>query len=81
MWEGMKSDVEIWVKIFPKSPELKKTTNQTYGNTPFYEPGVLPWSTTHVDLLGIWTVFFNTSDVINLNKKTTPLTAVDSDTS
>ena len=79
MWEGMKSDVEIWVKICPKSPKFEKTTNRTYGNIPLYELGVLTWSTTHVELLGIWIVFFKTYDATNINKTITPLTAVEPD--
>ena len=29
-----------------------KTTNRPYINTPFREPEVFPWRTTHIDIVG-----------------------------
>ena len=56
----LKSDVNIWVKIYPKSWKIKKTTNRHYGNIPFLKPEVFPWITTHLDPVNTFTVLFNT---------------------
>ena len=36
----------------------KSTKNQPYDNITFYEPEVLPYNTTNLDLVGTWTVDF-----------------------
>ena len=80
-WPVMKADMEIWVKKFLKWQKNKKTTNRTYENTPFHEPELLPCSTTNIELVGLWTVFFKNYDWNNIKKITSSLTAVESDTS
>ena len=73
--------MERWVKTFHKWKKLKKTTNQTYGNITSNKNEVLPYSATHVDLLGPWEVLFKAFDLTNIRKTISKLPVVDSSTS
>ena len=65
-WMEMKAVVFIWVTTCFKYQKFYKPTNWPYENITFRKPEMLWWSTTHIDLVGNWTVLFNNSDETKL---------------
>ena len=61
MFPGLNINVYIWVSTCHKFKLLKTTTNHLYGNIPFRDIGVIPWSTTRLDIGVPWTEFFKTA--------------------
>ena len=76
MWKVKKSDMERWVETCPKYQTFKKITNRPYENIPHHKPELLPWRTTHVDLVTPCTVLFKTYDGTNINKTIPEFTEV-----